>query len=54
LHKSIFHVKKKRALEVDSWEAAIRKAKLKIDELTLAMQTFQENKEAGEPWPERK
>ena len=41
----------KMAIVVDSWDAAIRKAKLRIKELELAIETFQEKKKAGEPWP---
>ena len=41
----------KMALEVNSWDSAIRRAKLKILELKLAIETFQENKKRGEPWP---
>lgn len=36
---------------VDSWDAAIRKAKRKIASLHRAIKTFEESKTAGEPWP---
>jgi hypothetical protein len=40
----------KLSIEVNSWDSAIRKAKLRIRELKIAVETFQENKKAGEPW----
>ncbi len=40
------------ALEVNSWDTAIRKAKLRIKELELAIQTFEAKKEANDPWPD--
>jgi hypothetical protein len=43
--------REKMAFEVDSWESAIRKARLRIQELNLAIETFKGNKESGEPWP---
>ncbi|HXY02636.1 MAG TPA: hypothetical protein VEI49_03615 [Terriglobales bacterium] len=42
----------KLILRVNSWDAAIRKAKLRIQELKLAIEVFQEKKKVGEPWPE--
>jgi hypothetical protein len=43
--------REKSTFVVDSWDSAIRKAKLKIKELKLAIGTFDENKKSGEPWP---
>ena len=42
----------KSALHVNSWDTAIQKAKLRIQELKLAIVTFEGKKKAGEPWPE--
>jgi len=39
------------AMQVNSWDAAIRKAKLRIQELKVAIEAFQEKKQAKEPWP---
>jgi hypothetical protein len=36
---------------VDSWDAAIAKAKYKITQLKKAIADFQEMKDSGEPWP---
>ena len=36
---------------VDSWDAAIRKAKAKIAILTSDIEVFKDMKRAGEPWP---
>src|SRR5271157_639782 len=41
----------KKVLEVNSWDSAIRRARLRIQELKLALEAFQEKKRAGEPWP---
>lgn len=54
LHKCKPHVNKKddSCVEVlDSWDAAIKKAKRKIAGLRQAIKTFKESKRAGEPWP---
>ena len=37
-------------LEVNSWDSAIRRARLKIQELKLAIETFEAMKESGEPF----
>jgi len=43
---------------VDSWDSAIKRARLKIAELQVAIQVFQNEKESGSPWgtqqPKRK
>lgn len=36
---------------LDSWDAAIAKARRKIRGLRQAIKTFQENKRNGDPWP---
>lgn len=36
---------------VDSWDAAIAKAKYKITQLKKAIADFQEMKDSGEQWP---
>jgi hypothetical protein len=38
------------SLQVNSWESAIRKAKLKIQELKLAIETFEAMRESGQPF----
>ena len=39
---------------LDSWDAAIAKAKRKIKGLRQAIKTFEESKKNGEPWPASK
>ena len=36
---------------LNSWDAAINKAKRKIKALHQAIRTFEESKRNGEPWP---
>jgi hypothetical protein len=36
---------------IDSWDSAIAKAKQKIARLKEDIETFQEMKDGGEPWP---
>ena len=43
--------REKSAIQVNSWDSAVRKAKLRIQELKLAISTFEAKKKAGEPWP---
>jgi hypothetical protein len=40
----------KMSLEVNSWDSAIQKAKLRIEELRLAIREFQARKKSGEPF----
>ena len=55
LNSSLTRLKKlsreKSTIEVNSWDAAIRKAKLRIQELKIAITTFEAKKNTGEPWP---
>lgn len=50
LHKSSSKLNPNKEI-VDSWDSAIRKAKRKIENLRMAIRTFEESKLSGDPWP---
>jgi hypothetical protein len=43
---------RKTAADIDiGWDAMIRDAKKRIEDLNFAIKVFERRKEAGEPWP---
>jgi hypothetical protein len=42
---------KQAAMQITSWDDAIREAHLRIEELKLAIAAFENLKALGEPWP---
>jgi hypothetical protein len=42
---------KQAAMQITSWDDAIREAHLRIEELKLAIAAFENLKAHGEPWP---
>ncbi len=42
---------KQAAMQITSWDDAIREAHLRIEELKLAIAAFENLKAVGEPWP---
>lgn len=44
----------KLKVNVNSWDSAIQKAKLRIVELKLSIKVFKQQKKAGEKWPGEK
>jgi hypothetical protein len=43
--------RRKHAIQVDSWDTAIAKARLRIEELKVAIRGFEIQKKVGEKWP---